>query len=117
MSSKNNDKTRVLLPILLLKLQKEGESSPRFVGEFYGTEGLPPAIYPPVYYWLDSKSKGIQLSFNNALIDKWIIEVANDSGIKASKTDILLTRQAFTRMAIKSFQSTMSKIYAKGKGR
>ncbi|WP_429102290.1 hypothetical protein [Aeromonas rivipollensis] len=76
-----------LFPLLHNRMIRENQSTPEYIGEFNGVGSLPRGDYPGIYFWMDSYSNNIRLSFNTPKLERWCIEEASANGFNVELSD------------------------------
>lgn len=87
-----------LYPSLMEAMTVRGWRTPRFVGCFAHEDDLPETMfYPPIYWWLDTKSKDACIGFNEAALGL-LCRVAGESLGIAVGDDSAEVRTAITKL-------------------
>lgn len=69
-----------LLPVLVGRLNRTEQITPRFIGKYSGIEALPRQSYPPIYWWLNTSIQKPVLTLNTPLL----LDICKDGCAKSN---------------------------------
>lgn len=96
---------RVLFPLILNRMSREGQMTPNYIGKFPGVSALPrDVVYPATYFWVDTSLGAFVLSVNNPLIHEWAQQESNERGLIFFDEEVMEAIEMVKDLSARAFQ-------------
>jgi hypothetical protein len=106
-----------LLFMLLKRLEREDQLTPKYIGIFDSLQSMPAGNYPAIFFWVNrSQKNAIQISVNTPLAERLLTEECKATGTKPSEMDRLATIEVFAKVAMKDAEPAVGAIIDKAGG-
>lgn len=100
-----------LLSLILKRLEREDQLTPKFAGIFDSVKSMPQGNYPALFFWVDrSNSNAIQITVNKPLVEELLREECANASVKPSEMDRLATIEVFSRVALEGAEPAVAAI-------